>query len=233
MPSFHPAFYQCSPRPNPRPPTLNAIPPDPAQAQHRADNLAACLELRDLGLALARAAAARVLAAREQAPATPETPDTTQTAKHPDPDLAFARHSRGVRQSVELWERITNNTFARRPYAQPSPKSSSFDPEQYLDDLDDLDLDDPPPKQPAHSEADRCTLYEAVANLALLDPTHTDIPESLNATITQTLIAHPNDHVSANFARICQAYGITPDRSRLMPHLESQLRPPDRDVKLE
>ena len=81
---------------------------------------------------------------------------------------------------------------------------------------------------------DRGNLYEAVANLTLAHPGLAAIPETLNAIIEETLTTHPDDHVSANFARVCRAYGITPDRSRLQPHLESQLRPPpEHTPKLE
>ncbi len=219
----------------PQAPTLNAIPPTPpdlTQAQHRAENLAACLEMRDLGLKLARAAAARALAAHEQtqtpeAAPEPATPNTAQAAKPTDPDLAFARHSRSVRQSVELWEKITNNSFARHPQSprQTWSESPDFDP-----DLDGILSDD---ETTPYSEADRGNLYEAVANLSLISPAHEAIPETLNHTIEETLAAHPTDHLSTNFARICQAYNITPDRTRLQPHLESQLRPPTSWPKLE
>ncbi len=186
--------------------------------------------MRDLGLQLARAAAARALAAHEQTPTTPETPPDTQPAPKPaDPDLAFARHSRSVRQSVELWEKIVNNAFARRPSAQTGPETSNFDPDPYLDVL----YNSPQTEKPPYSEADRGTLYEAVANLALIHPDHAEIPETLTEIIADTLTAHPDDHVSANFARVCQAYGIEPDRTRLQPHLESQLRPPVRWPKRE
>ncbi len=208
-------FYKCSN--HSRACTLNAIPPpplDPTQAQHRADNLAACLEIRDLSLQLARAAAARALAAASQPP-TPEP-----AAKPADPDLAYARHASSVRQSVELWEKITANAFARRH--QPRPEQAEPDPDLDLDDL----LDEPELPEPAFSETERTILFEAVANLALLHPSHAEIPETLNQTIEQTLAAHPEDHVSANFARICQTFGLPPDRARLQPHLESQLRPP-------
>ncbi len=225
----HPAVLHLFPHTT-QAPTLNAIAPqtpDPAQAAHRAANLAACLELRDLGLALARAAAARGLAAQNQthptaepAPATePPTPQPTQ-AKPNEADLAFARHSRSVRQSVELWEKITNNTFARRAQS-PHPWSEPHYPDLDLDLDDTLDEDDPP-----YSEADRFVLHEAVANLALTAPTHAEIPETLTTTIEQTLTAHPNDHLSTNFTRICEIFALTPDRTRLQPHLESQLRPP-------
>ena len=215
-----------------RHPPLNAIPPpptDPTQAQHRAENLAACLEMRDLGLQLARAAAIRALAAHEQSQAVPapETSDSPPTPKQADPDLAFARHSRSVRQSVELWEKITSNTFARRPAAQTWSDSSNFNPDPYLDLLDDNS------EQPPYSELDRGNLYEAVGNLALIHPAYAEIPETLNEIIEQTLTAHPDDHVSVNFARVCQAYDIAPDRTRLQPHLESQLRPPGHYPKLE
>ncbi len=207
----------------PRASTLNAIPhhpTDPNQAAHRAENLAACLELRDLGLQLARAAAARALAAHEQTPA-PDTPSGAPLApRQADPDLAFARHASSVRQSVELWEKITSNAFARRPHSWPG--SSDFDP--------DLDPDDPlyapqDPK-PAYCEMDRSNLSEAVGTLAQTHPNHAEIRQTLDATIEETLTAHPDDHVSANFARVCQAFGIAPDRACLLPHLESQLRPP-------
>ncbi len=218
----------------PRSTLLNAIPPhptDPTQAQHRAENLAACLELRDLGLQLARAAAARALAAHEHQTHAPE-PEAPQTTPKPtDPDLAFARHSRSVRQSVELWEKITNNTFARRPQSrhQSWPDSSSFDPDSDLDDL----LNRPHTQPSLFSESDRGNLYEAVGNLALIHPNHADIPETLHEIIAETLTAYPDDHLSANFARVCQAFDIEPDRTRLQPHLESQLRPPDHYPKRE
>ena len=201
---------------------LNAIPPHPdPQAQQRAENLAACLEMRDLGLQLARAAAARALAAHE----SPTAPESPPAPKQPDPDLAFARHSRSVRQSVELWEKITSNTFVRRPH-QSWTGSSNFDP--------DPDLDGPYDDQkPAYCVADPGNLYEAVGNLALIDPNHAAIPENLPDIIEETLTAHPDDHLSANFARVCQFYGIEPDRFRLQPHLESQLRPPVRWPQLE
>ncbi len=219
---------------NQAPTPLNAISPhtpDPTQAAHRAENLADCLELRDLGMALARAAAARALAAHDQphptqqpAPATkPPTPQPALAAKPADPDLAFARHSRSVRQSVELWEKIVNNTFARRPQS-PHPAWS----EPAYPDLD-ADLDDTLEdeyERPRFSVGDAGNLYEAVGNLALISPAHNAIPETLPEIIEETLTAHPDDHLSTNFARICEIFGIAPDRSRLQPHLESQLRPP-------
>ncbi len=188
--------------------------------------------MRDLGLQLARAAAARALAAHEQTEtheAAPEAAPQQPTPKPADPDLAFARHSRSVRQSVELWEKITNNIFARRPHPQAAQESSNFDPDPYLDDFDNH----PPTEKPVYCEADRGNLYEAVANLALIHPDHAEIPENLPEIIKETLTAHPNDHVSANFARVCKTYNIAPDRSRLQPHLESQLRPPAHYPKRE
>ncbi len=240
LPSPTPKFYKCSPIPTRRTPTLNAIAPhapDPTQAAHRAENLADRLELRDLGMALARAAAARALAAHEQT-LTPQD-QTQRTAKSPtpepqqptpkpaDPDLAFARHSRSVRQSVELWEKITNNSFARSPRQTWSePSYPDLDP-----DLDDALYDYEPP---LFSEGDAGNLYEAVSNLARLSPAHDAAPETLLEVIEETLTAHPDDHLSANFARICEIFGLTPDRSLLQPHLESQLRPPpDGYPKLE
>ncbi len=174
---------------------------------------------------LARAAAARVLAAQEQ-PQT--TPNPTPTAKPADPDLAFARHASGVRQAVELWEKITNNTFARRPHPAQTcaePPDPDLDLDACLDDLEE---------PPAFSVADQGNLYEAVATLALHHSSHAAIPETLPEIIEQTLTAHPDDHLSTNFARICKIFGITPNRHLLLPHLESQLRPPpDHTPKLE
>ncbi len=189
-------------------------------------------------MALARAAAARALAAHDQPhPAQEPTPATQQPTPQPppapkpaDPDLAFARHSRSVRQSVELWEKIVNNTFARRPQSphQTWSEPAHPDPDQ---DLDDLLCDY---EQPLFSEGDAGNLYEAVGNLARLSPAHNAAPETLLETIEQTLTAHPDDHLSTNFTRICQIFSIEPNRFLLQPHLESQLRPPpDRYPKLE
>ncbi len=188
-------------------------------------------------MALARAAAARALAAHDQSQTpqdeTQPTPKAAPAAKSSayqppapkpaDPDLAFARHARSVRQSVELWEKITNNAFARRP-AWSEPTCPDLDLEEALEDHE------PPP----FSQGDAGNLYEAVGNLSLISPAHNAIPESLLETIEQTLTAHPNDHLSINFARICEIFGLTPDRTLLQPHLESQLRPPpDGYPKLE
>ncbi len=180
--------------------------------------------MRDLGLQLARAAAARALAAHEQT----EPSEATPTPKPADPDLAFARHSRSVRQSVELWEKITSNTFARR--TQTQTQTSNFDPDPDL--YDDL-CNHPQTQKPAYCELDRGNLHEAVGTLAAAHPNNAEICETLDEIIEETLTAHPDDHLSANFARICQAYDIEPDRFRLQPHLESQLRPPVRWPKLE
>ncbi len=153
-----------------------------------------------------------MLAAQDAQPTQPPP-----APKPADPDLTFARHAYGVRQAVALWEKITSNAFARRPQSWPEP----------ADYLPDLEASDPAtPAEPAISESDRSTLYEAVAKLALIHPSHAEIPATLNHTIAETLAAHPQDHVSVNFARICQAFHIPPDRTRLQPHLESQLRPP-------
>ena len=125
-------------------------------------------------------------------------------------------------------KKITNNVFARPQFTRYTPS----EPEDILSNEENDRLYRTP--RPPFSELDAGNLYEAVGNLALLSPTHEISPETLTETIEQTLTAHPDDHLSTNFVRVCEIFGIPPNRHLLMYHLETQLRPPpDLVPKLE
>ncbi len=113
---------------------MNAIPPDPDQAERTARHSAMLRELAEIGMALARALGQQALAALE-APA-PEAPETAPPASsrsapvRPDPGLAFARVARAVRQTIALEARIIADRDApprpprpeRRPERHPDPR---------------------------------------------------------------------------------------------------------------
>jgi hypothetical protein len=121
---------------------MNAIPPDPEQAERTARHLAMLRELAEIGMALARALGQQALAALE-APA-PEAPETAPSDPvhpapvRPDPGLGFARVARAVRQTIALEARIIADRDApprpprperhpgRRPGRHPDPRHATI-----------------------------------------------------------------------------------------------------------
>ncbi|HEX4260480.1 MAG TPA: hypothetical protein VHY76_05220 [Acetobacteraceae bacterium] len=102
---------------------MNAIPPDPEQAERTARHLAMLRELSEIGMALARAIGEQALAALETpSPSDPQAVPTAPAPNRTDPGLAFARVARAVRQCIALEARIAAGPLpAARGRGAPRP----------------------------------------------------------------------------------------------------------------
>ena len=185
---------------------MNAISPlPPAELEEcRARHLAVCQELIDLGMKLTRRAAAQAIEAAE-AP-TPE-PDE-HPAPQRDHNLAFARLSRSVRQSVTLEAQIVVNAFARPGSIQPGPHACTED------ELDEI-----------RAVLDRDAINHAFEGVIQTHPDRRQIAEILPRIIEGSFAAFPDHPLPTHFAHICRKVGVTPDGTTLPPHLTERLAP--------
>ena len=159
---------------------------------------------------LARNAATLAEAAQAEAQkAPPATPDA------PDPTLSFTRLAASVRHAVALEQKIAEGAFARHHQAPQTPWHPEPDDHLYPDEAE----------RPPFSSLDRGILFEATCLLTEHHPDQPALHQAIPALLETTLIAHPNDPLATNFARICEALNVLPDHKALPDYLESQLRP--------
>ncbi len=139
-----------------------------------------CQELADLGMQLARAAAKRALHEAEQ-------PADQPRRKTPDPNLAFTRVSREVRQIIALEIRLTAGPAATR--ARPSQPRASAPKTTSPAKLQ--------PPSPAYTDDRREALHQAFEYLTREHPKRDSLRGDFAAFVTLRLL---NDKAGRNSA---------------------------------
>ncbi len=178
---------------------MNAISPIPLPAsraaeaeERRARHLEACREMFEHGMALMRRAAARALAEDEPPPEPAATPAPPEPARRTDPNIAFTRLCRAVRQTMLLECRIAAGEPACAPTAAPHNFAAAASPRRMAlkRGLDEASAN--------HPEAARLrrALYERMDHELADDPDETADLETL-------------------LVLICKDFGLTPDYSRM------------------
>ena len=210
--------YHTTPTPHANPrnkPALNAIapiPPGTDAAERTARHLRMCQELAELGMELARAAAARALrdwatpatpaASPDENPAPEPTPQAA-AAKTLDPGLLFARLSRAVRQSIALEARIAADALVSHRHTHRSPN----DPRR---EILRRALHQASAGHPDHAELRRDTDERLDHELAIDPGQHISVPELL-ATISEDL------GIPITYDRLPDTFLFSPNRSQPQP----------------
>ena len=166
-------------------------PADPAPSQ-----IAFCHELIELGMQMARTAAAQAMReAEEQTAAMP--PNRRRTR---DPNLAFIRISREIRQLAALAARLAAGTAAAPTLARPASKTRAAEPPARIAPAKPTEPAQPDPRRavlhaaadlvtqghPHHAEV-RATCTNLIEAEILADRRHKRCPADMLITIADTL----------------------------------------------
>ncbi len=172
-------FSSRSHAPPQSPHTLNALAPT-AEPARKARHLAMAQELAELGMGLARSAAARATTLFAEEAAAPP-PDPAEAPEPPPVTAAvpltpaqshaftFARLSNAIRQAIALEARIAADAFAPRPAAAARA-----------------------PAQPRRPDARRALLRQALHEAAATEPDPALLRRAIDARIEDELQADPD-----------------------------------------
>ncbi len=197
--------------PNPQGPApLNAISPQTAaeDADRRANHLAVCQEIIDLGMMLTRAAAQRALEAAEHPTQEPaQTPNTPQSPPR-DPNLPFARTSRIVLRAVALSAQIAAGAFNRAPPGRATASGTQSDAE-----LHNL-----------HQVVNRDLVMQGLERLTETHPNRQALQDTIEDAVDDTLADHPEDPPPPTSPAPAKS-AASPDLILLPDHLAESLAP--------
>ena len=212
-------FYSCS---HPTPPKATHPERHPPQApneeaERRQRHLSVCQEVMDLSMKLTRVAARRALdAADDEAQARAANPDPTPEPLQPTPktrdlNLAFTRVSRIALQAVTLEARIAAGAFNRAGASRAPADVSTQEEDARIHSL--------------CAALDRDLVVHGLERLTETHPDRQALRQSAEDALDDSLADHPEEPLSAHFARVCQALNLTPTVEGFPDYLVEALHP--------